>query len=118
MGIGIRLSKLLEQKNISARELALKIGVTPSTVYSIIQRDSSRMDIDLLLDIAHELGMTADELLDPNENLNENSVDDRDCVLISSYHKLNQKGQDYIDDQMAFALSQSKFTEGATKKEA
>ena len=63
MGIGIRLEKVLEEKGINANELSMKIGVTPSTIYSMIKRDSNRVDIDLIIKIAHALNMTADELI-------------------------------------------------------
>lgn len=63
MGIGIRLEALMKKKGINANELANKIGVTPSTLYSMIKRDSSRIDIDLIIKIAHALSITADELL-------------------------------------------------------
>ena len=63
MGIGARLMELMKERHINANELANRIGVRPSTIYSIIKRDSSRVDIDLIIKIAHALGMTADELL-------------------------------------------------------
>lgn len=63
MGIGARLVELMKQKNINTNELANRIGVAPTTLYSMIKRDSSRVDIDLIIKIAHALNMTADELL-------------------------------------------------------
>ncbi len=63
MGIGARLVELMNKKNINTNELANKIGVAPTTLYSMIKRDSSRVDIDLIIKIAHALNMTADELL-------------------------------------------------------
>ena len=63
MGIGVRLEAIMKAKDINANELAKKIGVTPSTIYSMIKRNSNRVDIDLIIKIAHALGMTADELL-------------------------------------------------------
>lgn len=63
MGIGTRLVELMNSKKINANELANKIGVAPTTLYSMIKRDSSRVDIDLIIKIAHALNMTADEFL-------------------------------------------------------
>lgn len=63
MGIGVRLEAIMKAKDINANELAKKIGVTSSTIYSMIKRDSNRVDIDLIIKIAHALGITADELL-------------------------------------------------------
>ena len=63
MGIKNRLIELMEYKGTNANELAQKINVSPSTIYSIMQRDSNRIDIDLILKISHALGITADDLL-------------------------------------------------------
>ena len=63
MGIGARLVDVMDKKGTNANELALKIGVSPTTLYSLINRDSSRMDIDLIIKIARALDMTADEFL-------------------------------------------------------
>ena len=63
MGIGKRLEELMEKKGINTNELARLIGVAPTTLYSMIKRDSNRVDIDLVIKIAHALGMTADEFL-------------------------------------------------------
>lgn len=64
MGIKNRLTSLLKEKGMNINELASKIDVTPSTLYSIVQRDSTRIDIDLILKIAHALGVTADEMVE------------------------------------------------------
>ena len=63
MGIGARLLELMKIKNINTSELANMIGVPPTTLYSMIKRDSSRVDIDIVIKIAHALGMTVDEFL-------------------------------------------------------
>ena len=63
MGIGKRLEELMKIRNLNTNELAKLIGVAPTTLYSMIKRDSNRVDIDLIIKIAHALGMTADELL-------------------------------------------------------
>lgn len=72
MGIKNRLVELMKEQGTNANDLAQKINATPSTIYSIIARDSNRIDIDLILKIAHALGVTADELLQ-----DELSSDDR-----------------------------------------
>ena len=43
MGIGSKISKLMENKNINANELANKINVPPTTIYSMIKRDRKRL---------------------------------------------------------------------------
>ena len=63
MGIANKLRELMCSKDINANELAKMIDVTPSTIYSILQRDSKSMNLDLVMKIAHALGVSTDELL-------------------------------------------------------
>lgn len=42
MGIGTKLSELIEANGTNPNELAKKIGVAPTTIYSIIKRDSKK----------------------------------------------------------------------------
>ena len=69
MGIGSKISKLMENKNINANELANKINVPPTTIYSMIKRDSKKADIEVLIRIAKELGVPveyfSDEPIEP-----------------------------------------------------
>ena len=48
MGIGSKLSKLIEANNTNPNELARKVGVSPQTIFSIIKRDSKKADIEVL----------------------------------------------------------------------
>ena len=114
MGIGKRISFILEKKKLTPSDLASKLNVTPSTIYSMISRDSSRIDIDLLIEIAHALGMTADELLGINTTASSSRI-------ASDFDKLNEEGKAYIEDQMDYALSRDKFVsnlEDVKKEEA
>lgn len=63
MGIGERVEYFIKREGINANELANRMGVTSSTIYSMLKRDSSRIDIDLLIKIARALNVTTDELL-------------------------------------------------------
>ena len=64
MGIGNKLDALLKERNMTVTELARRIGVAPTTIYSIIQRNNKKVDIDVLLDIAEILGVEADYFRD------------------------------------------------------
>ncbi|WP_405320113.1 helix-turn-helix domain-containing protein [Frisingicoccus sp.] len=60
MGIGSKLTKLMKERNTNANELSSKAGVPATTIYSLIKRDSNRVDIDSLIKIARALGVTAE----------------------------------------------------------
>ncbi len=64
MGIGNKLSELLTKKNMTVAELSKRIDVAPTTIYSIIQRNNKKVDIDVLLDIADVLGVEAEYFRD------------------------------------------------------
>ena len=64
MGIGSKLSQLLDANGTNANELANKIGVSPQTIYSMIKRDSKKADIDVLLKIADSFGVNAEYFVD------------------------------------------------------
>lgn len=57
MGIGIKLDHLMKERGTNANELASKIGVPPTTIYSMIKRDSKKADIEVLIKLSKELGV-------------------------------------------------------------
>ncbi len=94
MGIKKRLATLMEEKSTNANDLAVKIGVAPTTIYSIMQRDSSRIDIDLIIKISHALGVTADELLSDEiqRSADSVSVTSEEYELIKKFRFLDEYG--------------------------
>lgn len=64
MGIGNKLSDLLKQNDMTVTELSRRVNVAPTTIYSIIQRNNKKVDIDVLLDIADVLGVDAEYFRD------------------------------------------------------
>lgn len=67
MAIGNKLSDLLSKRNMTVTELARKIDVAPTTIYSIIQRNNKKVDIDVLLNIAEVLGVEAEYFRDSDK---------------------------------------------------
>lgn len=82
MNIGEKIDQLMREKGMNAKELSEQIGVTPSTIYSLIQRGSSRIDVNLLIKIANALGTTADELITGERKQAISNV----CPLINQCH--------------------------------
>lgn len=76
MGIGAKLQKLIEEKNTNVNELANRAKVSASTLYSIIKRDNTKADIDVLLAIAKVLGVPVEYFSDdytPSEGYYKNA---------------------------------------------
>ena len=55
MGVGIRIKKILREKNMTIKELSDKSGVSLNTLYSITKRDSKRIDNIILQKICAAL---------------------------------------------------------------
>lgn len=60
MGIGDKLGFLLEEQGRNINELATEIDVSPNTLYSIVKRNNTKVDLDILQKIADELSVTLD----------------------------------------------------------
>lgn len=57
MGIGSILAKLLEEKGMTVTDLARLADVKVTTIYSIIKRDNTKVDLDILIRISNVLGV-------------------------------------------------------------
>lgn len=62
MGVGLRLKRILRDKNMTIKSLAEKTGVPINTLYSITKRDSEKVDDVILELIADVLDVPADSL--------------------------------------------------------
>lgn len=100
MGIGSKLSKLMDINGTNANELARKIDVSPQTIYSIIKRDSKKADIEVLLKLADTLGVTAEYFVDDINTGNGSSLEQyskEELDHLKKYHNLDTLGQSHVD---------------------
>ncbi|NLD16632.1 MAG: helix-turn-helix transcriptional regulator [Tissierellia bacterium] len=102
MSFGKQLAKILAEKGTNANELSKKIGVPASTIYSMINRNSKRTDVDILVKIADALDMTIDELLGVT------SKQTPQTIAAHSDHDLSEEEQEKVRDYIAFLISQKK----------
>nr|DAW28652.1 MAG TPA: Cro/C1-type HTH DNA-binding domain protein [Caudoviricetes sp.] len=63
MALGTNLKDLLNERGITVKDFAKKIGVPPTTLYSFIQRDSQDVKLELIAKIADGLNIPITELL-------------------------------------------------------
>lgn len=100
MGIGNKLSTLLEKNNTNPNELAKQVGVSAQTIYSIIKRDSKKADIEVLLKIADILGVTVEYFVDDSKiyttNIN-SGFSSLDLDFLEKYHTLDLHGKDMVN---------------------
>ena len=98
MNLGTTLKKLLEQHNISQKDLARDLFITPSTLGNYIQ-NTREPDYQTLIKIADYFHVTIDFLLehDVDRHLTQEEI-----LLINTFRSLT-------DDQKEFYLEQGKI---------
>lgn len=63
MGLGKKLKQMLDEKNITVKDFAIKIDVAPTTLYSFIKRDSTNGKLELIAKICIGLDISLSEFL-------------------------------------------------------
>lgn len=121
MGIGSKLSKLMDINGTNANELARKIDVSPQTIYSIIKRDSKKADIEVLLKLADTLGVTAEYFVDDINTGNGSSLEQyskEELDHLKKYHNLDTLGQSHVDAVLQWETERIQQIEQATSAPA
>ena len=86
MGIGNKLDDLLSERGMTVTELARRVDVAPTTIYSIIQRNNKKVDIDVLIKIARTLGVNTEYFGD---------VDEQPTTMAAHFD-----GDEYTEDEL------------------
>lgn len=68
MGLGKKLKAILDSKGMTVSELARVIHIAPTTLFSLINRDGNKIDIELLIRICNALNITPDIFAEKYEN--------------------------------------------------
>lgn len=100
MGIGKKLTTLLDSSELNVNELANRINVSPQTIYSMIKRDNKKADIEVLLRISKVFNVTPEYFISDSDNStdsnNKEYSSDSEQSLLQKYHQLNQEGQEKV----------------------
>lgn len=94
MGIGTKLTQIMKEQNTNANELAARAGIPAQTVYSLIRRDASKVDIDTLIKIARALDVTAEYFC---------SDDIEEPQTIAAHFNGDEFTEEELDEIKAFA---------------
>lgn len=68
MGLGKRLEQVISSRNLKIMQVASMSGVPASTLYSIIERDNKKIDIDILIRICKSLDIPVEYLVGDDSN--------------------------------------------------
>lgn len=101
MGIGNKLDSLLSERGMTVTELARKVGVAPTTIYSIIQRNNKKVDIDVLIKIAKTLGVNTEYFGD---------VDDEPHTIAAHFD-----GTEYTEEELEKIREFAAFVKASRK---
>ena len=108
MGYGQNLKDILDNKGMTVKELALKAKIAPTTLYSIIQRDTA-IRFDTALRISNILDIPISSIC------KDNPYDDIETLptLPSDNEKwnINSHKNAYISDRTAHILKKFDYTE-------
>lgn len=99
IGIGKILSGLLAEKKMTQSELAKRVGTTPSTISSIIDRDNSGIKITLLSSICKELDVSPEVFFEDftNRNRDDEYFSQAELEWVKKYRVLDEYGKQAVD---------------------
>jgi repressor LexA len=88
---GSMLKEILDEQGVSVSELARRLDISPQTLYSMVKRDSQKVDFDLMLRICTELQV-------PTERFSEDSrvpdmPDGDEWDLVRRWRALDEPGR-------------------------
>lgn len=86
MGLGKRLEDIIISRNLKVTQVAAMANVSASTLYSIIDRDNKKIDIDVLIRICKALEVSTDYILQ--------SEDDSETIKLNTIHNTANLSKD------------------------
>ena len=116
MGIGNILSALIDKRGTNVNKLAQEASVPPQTLYSMIRRDSMKVDIEVLIRVCHVLGVPVEYIYNKYKGKDSPSYflfSDHEVNLITKYRALDDAGRELVDSMIDKLYEQhsSKSTE-------
>lgn len=111
MKIGEKLQGLMVAKGTNANELAQRAGVPASTLYSIIKRNNTKADIDVLIRIANILGVPVEyfgeeESIWTSAGKKAFELSEAEVDVIKKYRQLSASGKKAVYTHLKFVLQE------------
>lgn len=107
MGIGDKLQSLIIERKTNVNELSNQANVSPSTLYSIIKRNNTKADIDVLIRIANILGVRVEYFSDEVSSFQQTvpQLTPQEETHIKKYRQLDDDGKEDVDDYVDMKLA-------------
>ena len=100
MGIGSILSALIEEKGSNVNKVAQEASISPQTLYSMIRRDSMKVDIEVLIRVCHVLDVPVEYVYNKykgEEKAKQPLFSPHETKLIKKYRALDDNGRAAVD---------------------
>jgi repressor LexA len=92
---GSMLKRILDEQGISISELARRLDVSPQTLYSMVKRDSQKVDFDLMLRICRELQVPVERFCEDGGL--PGMPDNLEWGFVRRYRRLDASGRELTD---------------------
>lgn len=100
MGIGSILSELIDKKGANVNRVAQEASISPQTLYSMIRRDSMKVDIEVLIRVCRVLDVPVEYVYNKykgKEATAPPSFSAHEIELITKYRTLDENGRALVD---------------------
>lgn len=89
MAIGTKLKTLIDYRDTNVNKLAKETDISPQTIYGIIKRDNTKVDIRILQALAENLNVTLDFFA--TGQTEDNSIEEEEVLAL--YKQLDDHGK-------------------------
>jgi phage repressor protein C with HTH and peptisase S24 domain/DNA-binding Xre family transcriptional regulator len=89
--IGQQLKNILADRGISVNELSRRVGVSPQTLHSVLNRDTNRIDFDLLVKICAALSLPLELFYGDTQPAEKPAPEE--LALLEKYRALDEHGR-------------------------
>jgi hypothetical protein len=100
MGIGSILSELIDKKGANVNRVAQEASISPQTLYSMIRRDSMKVDIEVLIRVCRVLDVPVEYVYNKYKGKEATvppSFSAHEIELITKYRTLDENGRALVD---------------------
>lgn len=100
MKLGEKLNLIIKQKGMTINQVAVEANIPPSSLYSIIRRNSTKVEIDSFIRICNILDCKpedfSEEILEATNIFAALTADEK--TLLDGYRSFNNKGKEKLLD--------------------
>ena len=109
MGIGSILSELIDKKGANVNRVAQEASISPQTLYSMIRRDSMKVDIEVLIRVCRVLDVPVEYVYNKykgEETTVPPSFSSHEIELITKYRALDENGRELVESVLDTVYAQ------------